>query len=63
MILEIAYVISCKAILDNDIASRGGERSLCKDIWEYSPEKIRNGNIMRGKKTTYNPIQSLICGT
>ena len=59
MIPESAYSNNCNAILDYDIASRG-ERSLWKDIGEYSPEKILNGNIMR-KKTTSNPIQSLIC--
>ena len=59
MILEIAYVNNCKAILDNDIASRGGKGPADRHV-EYSPEKILNGNIMR-KKTTSSPIQSLIC--
>ena len=59
MILEIAYVNNCKAILDNDIASRGGKRPADRHV-EHRPDKILNGNIMR-KKTTSNPIQSLIC--
>ena len=45
MILEIAYVIYCKAILDNDIASRGGKGACVKT---FGSIVLRKFGMVRG---------------
>ena len=50
MILEIAYVIYCKAILDNDIASRGGKGACVKTFGSIVLRKFGTVILCGAKK-------------